>query len=134
MPSRKVRRRRAKLQRHEYEYVIETPEGEEIAVERPTERERTGEGKSKQDRGPTDKRGREIPKPTLQRVMRRSAIFAPLLFVVVYITSPDMEITAMLLNVALLLAFFIPFSYMVDVFVYRMLTRRQRRQAETGKS
>jgi hypothetical protein len=133
MPSRKVRRRRAKLQRHEYEYVIETPEGEEIPVERPTERERAGDGKSKNDRAPIDKRGREIQKPTLQRVMRRSAIFAPLLFVVVYITSPDLQIGAMILNVALLLAFFIPFSYLVDVFVYRMLTRRQRRQ-QAGKS
>ena len=133
MPSRKVRRRRAKLQRHEYEYVIETPEGEEVPLERPTERERAGDGKAKKDRGPSDRRGREIPKPTFQRVLRRSAIFAPLLFVVVYITSPDMEIGAMLLNVALLLAFFIPFSYMVDVFVYRMLTRRKRRQAQAGK-
>jgi hypothetical protein len=134
MPSRKVRRRRAKLQRHEYEYVIETPEGEEIPVERPTERERGVDGKSKKERAPTDKRGREIPKPTFQRVMRRSAIFAPLLFVVVYITSPDMEITAMVFNVALLLAFFIPFSYLVDVFVYRMLMRRQQRQRDAGKS
>jgi hypothetical protein len=134
MPSRKVRRRRAKLQRHEYEYVIETPEGEEVPVERPSDRERTAGSKDKKDRGPADKRGREIPKPTFQRVMRRAAIFAPLLFVVVYITSPDMEIGAMLLNVALLLAFFIPFSYMVDVFVYRMLTRRQRRQAQARKS
>jgi len=134
MPSRKVRRRRAKLQRHEYEYVIETDEGEEIPVERPTERERTAGAKDKKGRAPMDRRGREIPKPTFQRVMRRAAIFAPLLFVVVYITSPDMEIGAMLLNVALLLAFFIPFSYMVDVFVYRMLTRRQRRQAQAGKS
>jgi hypothetical protein len=133
MPSRKVRRRRAKLQRHEYEYVIETPEGEEIPVERPTERERQGDGRGKKDRRPIDKRGREIPKPTFQRVMRRSAIFAPLLFVVVYITSPDMEIGPMILNVALLLAFFIPFSYLVDVFVYRMLTRRQQRRGQAGK-
>jgi hypothetical protein len=134
MPSRKVRRRRAKLQRHEYEYVIETPEGEEVPIERPAERERAGDRKGKKDRGAIDKRGREIPKPTLQRVLRRSAIFAPLLFVVVYITSPDTEIAAMVLNVALLLAFFIPFSYMVDVFVYRLLTRRQRRQGQAGKS
>ncbi len=83
MPSRKVRRRRAKLQRHEYEYVVETPEGEEVPLERPTERERGGDGKGKKDRGPADKRGREIPKPTFQRVLRRSAIFAPLLLVVV---------------------------------------------------
>ena len=29
MPSKKVRRRRNKLKRHEYEYVVETDEGEE---------------------------------------------------------------------------------------------------------
>jgi hypothetical protein len=45
MPSRKQRRRREKLQRHEYEYVIETEEGEEIAVERLAEREKAGTGK-----------------------------------------------------------------------------------------
>ena len=38
MPSRKQRRRREKLQRHEYEYVIETEEGEVIQVEKPVER------------------------------------------------------------------------------------------------
>ena len=30
MPSRKQRRKREKLQRHEYEYVLETEEGEEV--------------------------------------------------------------------------------------------------------
>jgi hypothetical protein len=133
MPSRKVRRRRAKLKRHEYEYVIETPEGEEVPVERPTERDRGGDGKGRRERTPADRRGREIPKPTFQRVLRRTAIFAPLLLVVVYITSPDLTIGQMVLNVALLLAFFIPFSYMVDVFVYRMLMRRHRRRDETGR-
>ena len=39
MPNRKVRRRRQKLQRHEYEYVVETEEGDEVALERPVERE-----------------------------------------------------------------------------------------------
>ena len=33
MPSRKVRRRRDKLKRHEYEYVLETEEGDEVVVE-----------------------------------------------------------------------------------------------------
>ena len=35
VPSRKQRRQREKLQRHEYEYVLETDEGEEIPVESP---------------------------------------------------------------------------------------------------
>ena len=35
MPSRKQKRRREKLKRHEYEYVLETEEGEEIPLETP---------------------------------------------------------------------------------------------------
>jgi hypothetical protein len=134
VPSRKVRRRRAKLKRHEYEYVIETPEGEEIPIERPRERPGADDGKGKRERGAVDRRGREIPKPTFARVLRRTAIFTPLLFVVVYITSPDVSVAAMVFNVALLLAFFIPFSYMVDVLVYRTMMRRQERRRESARS
>ena len=39
MPNRKQRRRREKLQRHEYEYVVETDDGEEV-LESPQELER----------------------------------------------------------------------------------------------
>ena len=134
MPSRKVRRRRAKLKRHEYEYVIETPEGEEIAIEHPRERPDADDGKAKRGRAPVDRRGREIPKPTFQRVLRRTGIFTPLLFVVVYLTSPDASVATIVFNVALLLAFFIPFSYMVDVLVYRMVMRRQERRRESARS
>ena len=35
MATKKQRRRREKLQRHEYEYVVETEEGEEVVVDRP---------------------------------------------------------------------------------------------------
>ena len=76
MPSRKVRRRREKLKRHEYEYVIETDEGEEVLVERPTTEPKDGAKASAA--APRARGGREIPKPTLARVVRRTAIFAPL--------------------------------------------------------
>jgi hypothetical protein len=52
MPSRKVRRRRQKLQRHEYEYVVETEEGEEIPLERPTEREKGTDERAGKVSGP----------------------------------------------------------------------------------
>ena len=61
MPSRKQRRRREKLQRHEYEYVIETEDGEEIPVERPVAATKA-DGKSTA-RPAAGRGGREIPKP-----------------------------------------------------------------------
>jgi hypothetical protein len=132
MPSRKVRRRREKLKRHEYEYVIETDEGEEVLVERPTaEPKKDG---AKTSAAPRARGGREIPKPTLARVLRRTAIFAPLILVVVFLTSSkDATVAAKLYTAGMLLAFFIPFSYLVDVVMYRTLTRRQQRaQAKRG--
>ena len=87
MPSRKQRRRREKLQRHEYEYVIETEDGEEIPVERPVAAPKA-EGKSTA-RPAARRGGREIPKPSMGRVVKRTAIFAPLILVVVFWTGGD---------------------------------------------
>ena len=126
MPSRKQRRRREKLQRHEYEYVLETDEGEEV-IENPREVEAASpkNGKpAKEPVGPLDRHGNPIPKPSLQRVLRRTAIFAPLIAVFIVFTAKDLTIAGLVLNIVLLLAFFMPFSYVVDVFVYRMLWRR----------
>jgi hypothetical protein len=57
-------------------------------------------------------------------VLRRTAIFAPLIAVFIYFTAPDLTVAGLILNVALLLAFFMPLSYVVDTLVYRMLWRR----------
>jgi hypothetical protein len=131
MPSKKVRRRRAKLQRHEYEYVVESDEGEEIVLDRPAPEAKKEPAKAAT---PRDRRGREVPKPTLARVLRRTAIFAPLILVVVFLTSAGNSTTAAKIYTAvMLLAFFIPFSYLVDVVMYRTLTRRQQR-AEAKRS
>jgi hypothetical protein len=137
VPSKKQRRRREKLKRHEYEYVLETEEGEEIPLESPraADAARNGKaGEAKKHDGPVDRRGRPVPQPSLQRVLRRTAIFAPLIAVFIYITTPGIQIDALVFNVALLLAFFMPFSYMVDLFVYRMVMRRWERQKAGGKS
>ena len=137
MPSRKQRRRREKLQRHEYEYVLETEEGEEIPLESPRDRDARDGRKSeraKPEKGPVDRRGRPVPEPSLRRVLRRTAIFAPLIAIFIYVTSgDDVSFVGLIFNVVLLLAFFMPFSYMVDVFVYRMVMRRQRREREARR-
>jgi hypothetical protein len=128
--SKKQRRRRQKLQRHEYEYVLETEEGEEIPLESPREAERGRNGKApaKQAAGPVDRRGRPVQKPSLERVLKRTAIFAPLIAVFVYFTADNLTLAGLIFNVALLLAFFMPFTYLVDLVVYRMLMRRLERE------
>ena len=134
MPSRKVRRRRAKLQRHEYEYVIENEEGEEVVVESPRVEGDADGRPAKAANVPRDRAGREIPKPSMGRVMKRTAIFAPLILIVVFLTSGDEATTvAKIYTTVMLLLFFIPFSYLVDVFMFRMMSRRQQR-AKASKS
>ena len=126
MPSRKQRRRREKLQRHEYEYVIETDDGEEIPIEKPTE-PAAGDGK-KPARTARQRRGRDVPKPSMARVAKRTAIFAPIIIVIVWLfTASTVSTTAKLFNAVALIAFFIPFSYLVDVLMYRFFSNRQRR-------
>lgn len=133
MPSKKQRRRREKLQRHEYEYVVETEDGEEILVERPTASDQPERGNGKgapqgRQRPVKTAGGREIQPPSLQRVLRRTAIFGPLILVVVYLTSSkDVSTASMIFTAITLLAFFIPFSYLVDVLMYRVFTKRQQR-------
>jgi len=133
MPSRKQRRRREKLKRHEYEYVVENEEGEEVKVERLRELDADTEprnGKAGPRRGEVlvDRRGRPINPPSLGRVLRRAAIFAPILFIFVYLTGQDrLTVAGMLFNTLILVAFFIPFSYLVDMMVYRMMIRRYER-------
>ena len=129
MPSRKQRRRREKLKRHEYEYVVETEDGEEVV---PRERTRAKDGESARTGGARllDRRGRPVPKPSLRRVLRRALIFAPILVIVVYfINGNKISPAGAVLNALLLLIFFIPFSYMVDVLVYRSVTRRAARKS-----
>ncbi len=137
MPSRKQRRRRQKLQRHEYEYVVETEEGE-VPVERlsEVERARTADGGRKGGEPKlVDRRGRPLQKPSLRRVLKRTALFAPLLLLFVFLTSGDrLPLAVIILNTLILVAFFIPFSYFVDTMVYRLILRRyERERAERGR-
>ncbi len=133
MPSRKQRRRRQKLKRHEYEYVVETDEGE-VPVQRLRELE--GEGATdrgrkdgpRSSRGPVDRRGQPVQPPSLRRVLRRALIFAPFLALFVYfIDERNRTLPAVAVQTVFLLALFIPFSYLVDMLVYRLFVRRQQR-------
>jgi hypothetical protein len=125
VPSRKQRRRREKLQRHEYEYVVETDEGEEVPVERPRPRAADGtkDGRSG-DAVLRDRRGRPVPKPSLQRVLKRTMILLPAILLFIWLTSPKTTLASKAITTLTLACFFIPFSYMVDTLLYRSMQKR----------
>ena len=132
MPNRKQRRRREKLHRHEYEYVVETDEGEEV-LESPRALERTpAQKRERQSRAPSDRRGRPIRPPSVARVLKRGAIFGPLLIAFMFITADSLTTIGKIVQGAFLIMIFLPFSYLVDLVVYRTLMRRHRRQQAGG--
>jgi len=124
MATKKQRRRREKLQRHEYEYVVENEEGEEVPVDSPRAARSTASPKQPKL---VDRRGKEIRPPSWERVFKRALIFGPILIILVFLTGRSLTTTAKILNGLILLAIFLPFSYLVDMFVYRSMLKRQRR-------
>jgi hypothetical protein len=124
--TKKQRRRREKLQRHEYEYVVETDEGEEVVVEQP----RTAPKEPAKKPGQVvDARGRVLQPPSWSRVLKRGAIFGPILALLVFLTGGSLTTGAKVLNIVLLLLIFLPFSYLVDMLIYRSVKRRQEKGA-----
>jgi len=132
MPSRKQRRRREKLKRHEYEYVVENEEGEEVPVERPAPKN----GRSVERKVPpgavVDRRGRVVPKPSLQRVLKRTMILFPLILLFILVAYRSVSTLQKVLIALELLVIFVPFSYVVDRMMYRSMEKRQR--GRSGRS
>jgi hypothetical protein len=126
MPSRKQRRRQAKERRHEYEYVYVDDEGREVEVaEEELEQRRNGKARQQERAAPA---GRKMQPPSWNRVGRRALIFAPLMFVTVYLLGrDDLSTTQMLVQTLVLLGIFLPFSYFMDSITYRAYQRRMNR-------
>ena len=124
MATRKQRRRRAKGQRHEYEYVWEDSEGNVLDPD------------DVPDAAPADaKRAQAAPAqrqpeaPSLRRTLRRALIFAPVMLVVVMLLSDDLTTGEQIAQAALIVGIFIPFSYLLDSVFYRAFKRRSARSA-----
>jgi len=123
MATKKQKRRRNKERRHEYEYVYVDDEGREVEVEEsPSERKN---GKSPAQRAVRTDRGRPVEPPTWRRTLRRAAIFTPVMFVILYVLRPSgAGAGSVVFSVALLMVFFIPFSYFMDSVMFRFAQRR----------
>jgi hypothetical protein len=128
MPSRKQRRRREKERRHEWEEVWVDDEGNEVEAPPEDEQSRNGRRTSAPAR-PGAGGGRVVQPASWQRVAKRGLIFAPLMFLTVTFLSGELTVTQRIVNTGFLLAFFLPFSYAMDAFMYRMYVRRGGRPA-----
>jgi hypothetical protein len=121
VPTRKQRRRRAKERRHDYEYVYVDEEGREVEVEEPEK----GASRSKNGKGPIRTRGgRRVDPPSWTRVGKRALIFAPLMFITIMLLESGEPLVATVFRTVFLLLVFLPFSYVMDSFLYRSYQRR----------
>ena len=95
MPSRKQRRRRQKLQRHEWEEVYVDEEGRELDSAEAAALGETAGGKrgSKPERAKAPERGRRtIDPPSWRRTFKRGLLFFPLMLITIFLLAGD-EIT-----------------------------------------
>lgn len=130
MPSRRQRRRRDKSRRHEYEYVLVDEGGTELEVVEPETRTKSAKADRKRPAQRGRGRGREVQPPSWNRVGRRALIFAPLMFVVVYLLGGQkVSLVGKLAETVFLLAFFLPFSYVMDAIAYRAYRKRLERNS-----
>jgi hypothetical protein len=138
--SRKQRRRRQKQRRHEYEYVYVDEHGQEIEfaaaeavaeVEEPAAPPPKPKSKPKAQAAPS-RGAREVPPPSWRRVGKRGLIFAPFMFVTLLLLDQDQPYDLLAINTLVLLAFFLPFSYVLDTLMYRLYVRRTGGQPARG--
>lgn len=139
MATRKQRRRRQKERRHDYEYVYVDEQGEEVDVD-PAEIEEAPAPRSKPKSAPKQERsasfrgGREVPPPSWRRVGKRGLIFAPFMFLTLLLLDQGRSYDLLVINTVVLLAFFLPFSYVLDTLMYRVYVKRTGGQAARGAS
>jgi hypothetical protein len=127
MPTRKQRRRRAKELRHEY--VWQDEEGNELE---PEDARTQGDPRSQRSRRSSASSGREPQAPSWRRTLKRGLVFAPVMFVVVMLLSSDQELSDQIIQTALIVGIFIPFSYFLDGVLWRTYKRRMERRGQAG--
>jgi ferric-dicitrate binding protein FerR (iron transport regulator) len=118
--TKKQKRRRAKENRHEY--VWEDAEGNELDPEDVPAR-KAGAEPSARSSAP-----REVQAPSWRRTLKRGLIFAPIMLGTVMLLSSGDTIAQQVTQTAVIVAIFIPFSYVLDNVFYRAHLRRVERQ------
>lgn len=133
MATQKQRRRREKEKRHEYDLIEIDEEGNERVLgagERKPAEPPSRVTPSKGAAQPARRRGEPQP-PSWQRAMRRAAIFGPLFFIFVLLTSPERNVGSAIAVVLPLIVIFVPMSYYMDRLAYRLHLKRQAKARES---
>jgi hypothetical protein len=125
MASKKQRRRRAKEFRHEY--VWEDDEGNELEPDEVPTRKAAGPQRTRLGRS-----GREPQAPTWSRTLKRALIFAPIMLATVMLLSSNLTLAQQVTQTAIIVAIFIPFSYLLDGVFWRSYKKRLARQGEAN--
>jgi hypothetical protein len=126
MASKKQRRRRAKEFRHEY--VWEDSEGNELDPEDVRPDKDAAKGQQTRAVG-----GREPQAPSWSRTFRRTALFAPIMFVTVMLLSSNLTLVQQISQTAVIVAIFVPFSYFLDGVFWRSYKKRAARAEQAGR-
>jgi hypothetical protein len=129
MATKKQRRRREKLQRHEWELVEIDEEGNETPIEASEltkaelkKKETNGKDRAARPRGARPIR--VVKPPSWSRSAKRAGLFAPLLFVFLSIGKNPPPVAARLGIALLYAAVFVPMFFFVDRMAYRAYQRR----------
>jgi hypothetical protein len=124
MPTRKQRRRRQKDLRHEYEYVYVDGEGQEVEVDESSAR-RNGKREAKATtKSRNGKPGRVVQPPSWNRVVKRVAVIAPLLFVAFSALNHHQSLVQRVVITLVYTAVFAPMMYLMDRALYRSYLKR----------
>ncbi|MBD0329080.1 MAG: hypothetical protein ICV64_03140 [Thermoleophilia bacterium] len=128
MATRKQRRRREKERRHEWEEVYVDETGREVDPEEADSlaRSRASSNGRAPTRRPAQARGRQrvVEPPSWRRVAKRSLVFAPFMFLILTFLDSGTPLDSRIVYTLQLMLLFMPFSYLVDSFAYRMYRRR----------
>jgi len=122
MPSKKQRRRREKLKRHEWEYVQLDEEGNETPLEPEEVKKAATNGKPAATRA--RRPVREVKPPSWNRSIKRALLFVPFLYIFL---SFGKHAPAVLTRVGISVLYavvFIPMFFFVDRMAYRTYQRR----------
>jgi hypothetical protein len=139
MPTKKQRRRRAKAFRHEYDFVVEDEEGNEVTVDsselRPARADRDKQRGSTKP-GRTQGKGRsmrEPPQPSWHRAFRRGGVMGALMLVAFLFLFKNAPIGVRMAWGLFYAGAFIPLTYFIDRTAYRSYEKRRDRAAAKGR-
>src|SRR4030095_16073608 len=100
-------------------HVCAAREGREFAAEKLPQPSRNGAS----DKAPKNAKraparggrpGRVVDPPSWQKAGRRALLFAPFMFGILYFLNRDLPLFGVVLNTLILVAFFLPFGYLMD--------------------